>query len=163
MGVALARAGKARWTLAACGALLLLFPVAAEVLPAAVRSGLWRTGISGLPWAAVVASGVVAALAWVLESKGKRGAAIELIAAALVLGVVHVKVTTLGPLDRTVSARGLWRQIEPVREQVCLEPIHRAWRYGLNYYSITPLPSCGESDRPMHVRQTPGEPAYLAR
>ena len=82
---------------------------------------------------------------------------------AAVAGVVYLKVTTLPVLDRTVSTRDLWRQISSRRDQVCVEQIHRSWRYGLNYYSVEPLPACEAQAKPLHVRQRPGEPAYVSQ
>jgi len=45
---------------------------------------------------------------------------------------------------------------------VCVDDIRRDWRYGLNYYSIDPLPECAQQARPLHVVQTPGGPAKVA-
>ena len=45
-------------------------------------------------------------------------------------------------IDEAVSARPIWRQIARRRDQVCVEWMHRRYRYGVNYYSVTPLPDC---------------------
>jgi hypothetical protein len=36
--------------------------------------------------------------------------------------------------------------------------MHRAWRYGLNYYSVEPLPDCETAPRALRIRQQPGVP-----
>jgi len=64
-------------------------------------------------------------------------------------------------VDRTVSARALWREISGRADEVCVDQIERNWRYGLNYYSGTPLPECSGDPRPWWVRQSPGKPPIL--
>ena len=81
--------------------------------------------------------------------------------AMIFAGVMLLKLTVLPVLDERVSARRLWKQVESSATQVCVGEIHRSWRYGLNYYSITPLPSCVDADHPLHIEQSPGEPARL--
>jgi hypothetical protein len=45
---------------------------------------------------------------------------------------------------------------------VCVDEIRRNWRYGLNYYSVTPLPDCEQQPRPLAVRQTGSQPPHVA-
>lgn len=161
MGVAIDRAARARWTLGACALLLVLIPAAATVLPVAVRDGLSRATLSEPPWLAIGGCLTLAVLVWRQDTLNTRRVAVEAIALALIVGVVLLKSTTLPVMDRAVSARDLWRQIEPRRELVCVEEIHRAWQYGLNYYAMTPLPVCTDTAHALHVRQAPGEPAVL--
>jgi len=163
MGVALSRAERAKWTLAACALLTVLFPAAATMLPVAVRSGLSRAPMPDPPWLALAACVVVAVVVWRAESAGARRGAVELTAAALVVGVVYLKSAVVPVMDEAVSTRALWREIAPQRDEVCLDEIHRAWQYGLDYYAVTPLARCAEADRPLRVRQAPGEAAYLSR
>jgi hypothetical protein len=61
-------------------------------------------------------------------------------------------------VDRVASARPLWLRVSAQADRVCVEPIHRNWRYGLNYYSVVPLPDCPAAGRPIHVFQAPGRP-----
>ena len=75
-----------------------------------------------------------------------------LIAAGAAAGTVYLKWAAAPELDRTVSARALWRQISGRAEEVCIDQIERSWRYGLNYYSGTPLPECSQHPRPWWVR-----------
>ncbi len=162
LGVAAAEARSLKATLACSAALLALVPYAAAVLPEALRVGLTRAGRPDVdPWAFLPVA-AAAALAWWLERVGKRDLAVAAVTLAAAAGIVHLKLATFPALDQTGSARALWRRIEPRRAEVCVEPIHRTWRYGLNYYSVTPLPDCAERDLPLHVVQSPGEPARLA-
>jgi len=64
-------------------------------------------------------------------------------------------------VDAVASARPLWTVIAAESDRVCVEPIHRSWRYGLNYYSIAPLPDCAAAPRPIHIAQQPGRPPDL--
>lgn len=43
--------------------------------------------------------------------------------------------------------------VEARRAEVCLEDPRRAFRYGMNYYSVMPLPDCSERERPVHVKR----------
>jgi hypothetical protein len=61
-------------------------------------------------------------------------------------------------VDRMASARTLWRQVSAQADRACVGPIHRNWRYELNYYSVTPLPDCPAAGRPVHIFQAPGHP-----
>ncbi|MCP5119748.1 MAG: glycosyltransferase family 39 protein [bacterium] len=163
MGIALAEARRARWLLGAAALLTGLVPIAADVLPVAIRSGLSRAPAPAVPWAFVSIALAVAIAVWYAESKGSRSLAVQLLMVSMTAGIVYLKVTVMPVLDREVSTRGLWRQIEPVRDRVCTEPLHRTWSYGLNYYSVTPLPACEQTPLPLRVRQDPGEPAVLIR
>lgn len=161
LGLAAAEAPRLRGALTACAVLLILAPWAAAVLPEALRVGLSRAGRPGLPLAPSVLVLLLAALIWWLERTGRRDHAVAALAAGAAAGVFFLKLTVFPVLDREVSVRALWRRIEPVREQVCVAAIHRSWRYGLNYYAVTPLPACEEQPFPFRVVQAPGSPARL--
>lgn len=161
LGLAAAEARSLKTTLTACAALLVLIPYAGGVLPEALRVGLTRAGWPDLPLWALAPPAAVAGLAWWWERTGRRDLAVAAVAVAVAGGIIYLKFATFPALDRTVSARALWRQIESRRTEVCVESIHRTWRYGLNYYSVTPLPDCSERNLPLHVTQAPGEPPRL--
>ncbi len=76
-------------------------------------------------------------------------------AAVAAAGLVYVKLSASPVLDQLVSARGLWRRVAPVREDVCIQRLHRAWRYGLAYYAGAPLPDCEQTPRPLVIDQEP--------
>ena len=78
-------------------------------------------------------------------------------------GVAFLKSSTASELDRVASARTLWTEIQPYSAAVCIDNIARAWRYGLNYYSVTPLPECSVEARPMRVVQAPGQPPQVVQ
>jgi len=152
VGLALSESPWAPHLLAACALLLGLVPTIAAGLPDALAKGATHawTGIVG--WGAAAAI-VLAAGVWLMARAGHRKLAIGALVAATILGVLWIETQAYPALDRTVSARGTWRQVEAQRSQVCLGDVNRAWRYGLNYYSVTPLPDCRTSPRPVVVGQ----------
>ena len=103
-----------------------------------------------------------AALLWWVESTGRRNLAAGILLAFVTLGVASLKTMALPEVERLASARVLWRQVSASPSQVCVENIHRNWRYSLNYYSGTPLPECSQTTRPIKIRQTPGMPPFVA-
>ena len=121
MALALDEVRDARIWLAACAALLVAFPITAQVLPAAVLNGLSRAPrpVFQPVWLAAVA---VALLAWLLEARGKRVAAVLAVAAGAALGIGYLKSRRdagIGPQrfrarlvagDRRTRRRGLYRQ-----------------------------------------------------
>jgi 4-amino-4-deoxy-L-arabinose transferase-like glycosyltransferase len=165
MGLALneaqAQAALAGPLLACCALLLLAFPIAARMLPAALAVGLSRAPLP--PFQAVwLLPGAIAAAAWLLESRARPLAAVLLIAAGAAAGTVYLKRVAAPELDRLVSARPLWRQVSARANDVCVHQIERNWRYGLNYYSGAPLPECSVQPKPWWVRQSPGQPPDFA-
>ncbi|MEX2262832.1 MAG: glycosyltransferase family 39 protein [Bryobacteraceae bacterium] len=152
MGLALAEAPKARVVLTACALALTLVPAVADVLPEALAFGLSRSGLPN--WTFVwLAPALVAVLIWARETAGARDQAMVCLALAAAAGVVFLKVRTFPSIDAAVSARPIWRQVAPQRDNVCVENVQRKWRYGLNYYSVSPLPDCPSGGRSVHIRQ----------
>src|ERR1039458_4060986 len=45
--------------------------------------------------------------------------------------------------------------------EVCIGNVKRDWQYGLNYYSVTPLPDCEKQPKALQVLPGPGGRAYL--
>jgi 4-amino-4-deoxy-L-arabinose transferase-like glycosyltransferase len=160
MGIALDEAADARWLLAACALLLVAFPVAAPIFPSAVANGLSRAPAIVFRWSWILPVGA-AAFVWMLDAQGRRLAAVLSVAVGAAIGVVYLKTATVAELNRVASARNLWQEIQGRTEQVCVDSIHRDWRYGLNFYSVTPLPDCSAEPRPLRVVQAWGEPPRL--
>ena len=165
VGVTLQETAGTRWWLAACALLLAVFPVAAQVGPEGLATGLFHASrpVFQGTWVAPLA---VAAMAWLLDGRGRRLAAVFCIAAGAAAGVVYLTGTTAPELDRLASARRLWESIRAVGQGpaplVCVGDLQRNWLYGLNYYAGSPLPSCSERITPWQVLQAPGEPPHIA-
>jgi 4-amino-4-deoxy-L-arabinose transferase-like glycosyltransferase len=161
MGLALAEIANARVWLAACAALLVVFAAAGPILPDALAEGLSRAPFPAFHWRWLLAA-AVAAGAWALESHKRRLAAVACIAVCVVAAMVWLKRVDALAIDRVASVRGLWREIEDRSNDICVDSLSRTWRYGLNYYSITPLPDCTERPRPLQIKQSAGGTPYLA-
>jgi hypothetical protein len=78
------------------------------------------------------------------------------------VGIAHLKTVATPELDRSVSARGLWREIGGRGGEVCLGNVKRDWEYGLNYYSATALPDCEKQPKALQVLPASGGRTYLA-
>jgi len=152
--------GSARPWLVACGLLLVAFPIAATVLPDALNHGLSKAARPPFQAAWLLAAAPAVA-GWLLDSRGKRLAAVFTLAAGVTAGVVYLKVIALPKLNETVSARNLWGRIADRAAEVCVDGLDRSWRYGLNYYSITPLPDCSATPTAWRIRQEPDQPPHL--
>ncbi len=164
MGQGLAGRRAAAASLVAAALLVVTAPIAAEVLPEAVREGLSRATPPAVPWLWLSAAAILAVMVWRCEQTGRRDLALGMIGLVTAAVGLYIKVVTFPVLDRTVSARTLWRQVAAYSGgTACIEPVHRSVRYGLNYYSIAPLPDCAVEDLPVRIRQAPGQPAYVVR
>ena len=160
VGIGLAEAARARVLLTASALLLVAYPIAAQVLPAAIAEGLSRAAWPRFQWTWLIPAGV-AAVVWFLDSREKRLAAVVVMASCSTAGIAYLKRNVMPDVDRVASARGLWEQIEPRAEKVCVGMVARNLRYGLNFYSQAPLPDCSSQPEPFAVLQNPGEPPYV--
>ena len=164
LALALDEVEDARKWLAGCAALLMAFPVAAMVLPAAVRNGLSRAPRPefGVAWLAVLAvTAAAAVLVWWLEARGRRIVAVFTVAAGAAVGIGYLKEVATPQLDQSVSARGLAREIGGRAAEVCVGNVKRDWEYGLDYYLVTQLPRCAAEPRAMQVMAGPGGRAIV--
>jgi 4-amino-4-deoxy-L-arabinose transferase-like glycosyltransferase len=149
MGIALAETKRAAAALSSCAVMLVAIPVAAQVLPAALAAGLSHSAPPAFSWVWLMPL-ALSGFVWRTRSTDRSMALLAVAAAA---GVLFLKITALPAIDSAVSARSLWKEVENRRDQVCVEDIHRAWRYGLNYYSVEPLPACDAQPKPLHIVQ----------
>jgi 4-amino-4-deoxy-L-arabinose transferase-like glycosyltransferase len=162
LGLALSEANDARYVLAGSCLMLLLVPVITESLPRILAAGgLSRAKLAGWNWLFGITYVSLAVLVWWWDEIGRRQGAMGILLFAIVLGVVYIKVKGFPDLDRLASARPLWHKITLQGGQACVDNIHRNWRYGLNYYSINPLPDCSQRLEPLRVRQSPGLPPFI--
>jgi len=159
-GIALADAKRWRWVLIGTTALLVLLGPIAAILPAALAAGISRSTLPPFHWIWLLPT-LACIPVWFLERSGSRGAAIALVALAVTAGATGVILRSFPEIDRVASARPLWIAVAPIRDRVCIASLHRSLRYGLNYYSVTPLPDCHEQPREIEITQNPGEPPRL--
>jgi len=158
---ALAQTAAPRLALAACGLLLSLMPLASAALPQILLLGLRHASLGPIPWCYLALAAAAAVGAWWLANNRRSAAALALLAMLTAAAWLQIKLVALPAVDQTASARPLWRQVEPHRDQACVESLNRALRYGLNYYSVTPLPDCTATPRPYRITQVQGQPPAL--
>ena len=161
-GIQLDKIENARGWLAACAVLLVAFPIAAQLLPAAMLHGLSHAAKPAFHplWLAPLP---VALAAWILDTRGRRLAAVVTVAAGAGIGIAWLKATDAPELERTVSARGLWRQTGGRADDICIGDLKRDWIYGLNYYANRELPDCENEPKPIKLVPAPGDGAVLER
>lgn len=143
MAIGLARAARPERAMIAPMALLGLLPLAAQVVPKALASGLraaeigWTMGI----WVGIAA---VAACVLSLAKSGRRyGVPVALFAAGLAF--LWFEFATFPAIDIAATARPLWISQRPT----CAPLKPRLLNYGLSYYAGKSLPECQVLD-PQH-------------
>lgn len=143
LGIAIAqaqkRAVKMVCLMGASAALLWFVPAIQDLLPQALLSGVSRAPIR-LPVAWLVPALAITAISVILESVGRRDAAMALVALATTLSVIRVIWQEYPVLDRQVSARGQW--LSQAASITCVPEANRSLHYGLNYYAGRDLPDC---------------------
>jgi 4-amino-4-deoxy-L-arabinose transferase-like glycosyltransferase len=159
-GAALDELADARGWLVACAALLVVFPIAAPVLPAALANEWDSAPKIAFHWSWLLPAVPVAAAA-ALEGRGKRVAAVLVIACSTATGLTYLKVRSEGELARIASAKELAEQVRRHAGEVCAGALKRDWQYGLYYYAESVLPSCDTKPLRFQVLQTPGRPPEL--
>lgn len=163
LGAAFDKAGARGPALAACALLTALFPIAGAVLPEALATGLSRSSIEWTAWLGVVPAVLLAAVCWRIASRGLPVLAGGLVVLAVAFGIGWLKFRVFPEADRLASARPVWREIKGSESEACVEPVHRALRYGLNYYSVNPLPDCAARPARIKIRQEPRGGLYIVK
>ena len=153
MSAALKESNRWRTPIVVAALLLSLLPAIATVLPQALESGLSRARWQSEGLLAVLPLLLVPLAVWKLQ----RTTAVGVVAVVLAGGAAWLKIIVDPALEGT-SARSLWREMAPQVSEVCLTPLHRNWQYGLNYYSVNPLPECPPGNTSFRLRlvQQPG-------
>ena len=107
-----------------------------------------------LVWLVAPAAAVAA---WFLSARGKRLAAVAVVAVSTSIGIADLKLE----IGRKFFARELSMQVKPRMSETCVGRIDRSWRYGLNYYVRNPLPDCDTTERPLRLQQSAAEPPRI--
>jgi 4-amino-4-deoxy-L-arabinose transferase-like glycosyltransferase len=126
------------WLLS-CALLIACIPLVASMLPASLSSG--RFTVSALRIDKTGAFYSAAPLLVILLAR--RAWLMPLLVLCIVASGLYVKAVCFPVLDRQVSARSLWRSVEPYSNEICDGGTNRDWIYGLNFYRGVSIPSCG--------------------
>ncbi|MCX6624305.1 MAG: hypothetical protein NTY38_25225, partial [Acidobacteria bacterium] len=153
------RVVESRWragVLAGCVVFLGLVPVVVRILPGGLETGIRRSTFPPLLLFWLVPAGVLAVLALLIARRRAWWLPAALAGTGMASGVIYCKIAEATALDST-SIRPLARAIAGREGEVCVESLHRALRYGLNYYTVDPLPDCSKEPRSLRLGQRPGQ------
>jgi len=136
---ALGRVTIALSALACCA-----FPPLIRMMPAWMSRDPANIGLANV-WLTVAALAVTAAVLLMRN----RVASVALIGLLAATGYLWTKVRTFPLVDSLATARPVARELKAARVPACVkQDVPRDLRYGLNYYTETPLPDCGKSPPP---------------
>ena len=161
-GIALQKARIAGPLLFCSAGLLSLAPAIGLLLPEVLAGGSLRTAMRA-SHLSLHASVLIAVLclagagAWYLERRS-RDAAMALVFVLSAGFVVYLKAAAFPALEKAASARSLWRELRQPTGPICVGDVSRNWRYGLDYYSMAPLPDCLSPDALPAIVPGPGRP-----
>jgi 4-amino-4-deoxy-L-arabinose transferase-like glycosyltransferase len=132
----------------ACALLIACIPLVAGILP-----GSLSTGKLSLSAFRIDRSGVFFSLAPLLVLLlARRAWLIPVLLLCIAGGGLYVKQLCFPILDRQVSARCLWKKIEPFSDRICDGGTNRDWIYGLNFYRGSAIPPCGAHPAQFEIR-----------
>ncbi len=141
------------WLLS-CAVLIATVPLLAKVLPGFLIQGKFSmdvlTGISRIEifYVAVPVAAVLLA---------KRSWLFPVLCLCVISAGFYLKIVTDPILDEHVSARGLWRRIEPKSSELCDGGISREWLFGLSFYRGALIPPCQPGVSQLVLRMRPHE------
>lgn len=151
LGTALSRIPRAPILLALAAILASVFALAGGLLPEALSVGLRRSTITHIPWGFAIPSMVIAVAVFVSEVRLRRTTSLALLAGLMALNVGMMKWHALPSIRGSASVVGLWSELQPQADAICIEWVHRATEYGLRYYSHGRIPMCSAGARPLQL------------
>ncbi|HEX4232136.1 MAG TPA: phospholipid carrier-dependent glycosyltransferase [Bryobacteraceae bacterium] len=150
---------KRGW-LMACAALAALIPLLAGIIPRALEGQRGLLHLIG-HISRTEAFYVAVPIAVVLLAR-RTWAPIVLVISIVASGI-YLKHAVDPVLDRSVSARGLWRSLDTERDKICDAGLHRNWEYGLAFYNHGPIPACSGRPGEIALKQQDNRPPVLER
>ncbi len=147
-----------RGLLAACGATLVLVPLAAALLPVGLSDGIRDAWASlDLRTAALSgAAGLGGAAAAVAAALRLRGAAsVAAVAAVAAVLLTLLKFEAYPAVSRVAGVRELFHESAASAPAACLGEVRRHVAYGLRHYSRDAIPSCQNHPRPLRFEGDP--------
>jgi 4-amino-4-deoxy-L-arabinose transferase-like glycosyltransferase len=141
---------RANWgILLACALLIAVVPLLASVIPESLAGG--RFTLSSLAgFNRTTSFYVVAPFAVVMLAR--RAWVAPLLALSVIAGGLYLKSVAFPVLDREVSARSLWREIQTRSVDICDAGANRDWIYGLSFYRGSAIQPCSPNDVRLHIR-----------
>ncbi len=151
-----------RWWLLPCAVLIAGIPLLSSLVPQSLASGrlgsmrMALRSISRPEWFYIFVPLIVLILA-------RRSWAGVLLVLCVVSGGMYVKEVADPVLDRDVSARSLWRELEPFSGRVCVGWVNRDWMYGLAFYRGALYPPCNSGTFDYTIESHGHERPYLVK
>ncbi len=143
-----------------CAVLITLLPVVAQLLPPMLEAGrLTRVALKSV--SATEAFYIILPIATLLAAR--RPWAGALLVLCVVAGGMYLKTVAYPVIDRTVSARLLWKELKPNEARICEDWIPRDWAYGLAFYRGAPFPACSSGHYELQLRPARHGPPVLAK
>lgn len=130
-----------RWWLVPCAFLIAVIPLLSPLLPQSLAAGRLASisvsvhSITRPEWFYIFVPLIVCMLA-------RRSWAGVLLVLCVVSGAIYLKQAADPVLDRELSARGLWRELQSFPGRVCAGWVSRDWIYGLSFYRGALYPPC---------------------
>jgi hypothetical protein len=128
--------------------LIACIPLVAGILPASLASG--KLSLTGFR---LDKSGIFFSLApLVALALARRAWILPVLMLCIVSGGIYVKQLCFPILDQRVSARRVWKQIEPFSKEICDAGTNRDWIYGLDFYRGSAILPCSEHPARFQIR-----------
>jgi 4-amino-4-deoxy-L-arabinose transferase-like glycosyltransferase len=141
-----------------CALLISIIPMLARALPEWLS--VWR--FSSLPIRSFTRADLFyIAIPVAVVFLARRSWAVVLLVVCVAAGAIYLKAIAYPVLDREVSARGLWHEIEGLPGSVCDAGLNREWQYGLALYRGSRLPDCRTGEFDFALRPGPHGPPVI--
>ena len=135
----------------ACASLIAMLPLMVLVLPSTLTLGkLSVIGFRGFERTALF----YVALPILVVALARRSWIPPLLVLCVVAGGIYLKAKCYPLLDRQKSARVLWREVQPIANELCDGGTNRDWIYGLSFYRGAAIPVCGAGHYRFVIRST---------
>ncbi len=90
-----------------------------------------------------------------------RKSVFSALALVTIAGGLYIKARSFPLLDREVSARAFWVQLDPQKDRLCDAGLHRNWQYGLAFYAGHEVPHCRQKSGELRLVQKGNEPPSI--
>lgn len=138
---------RKRW-LVPCALMMTLIPLVATVLPNSLEHGHFSMAVFHIGKVA----GFFIALPLAAALVGRRSWLPDILLLCIVASGIWVKTEVDPVLDAKVSARGLWRTVQPIAGDLCDAGTNRDWLYGLSFYADRTIPPCWQAPKRYHLQ-----------
>ena len=152
------KAKASRPLLIAAGAMLLLFPLAGTLLPAALADGV-RRAWAGLDSASVLGGAVAGSAAFALAAiaalKGSRKWSIPAVCAIAALTLAALKFQAFPAISRQAGTQEFVAKERTRLANACIGDIRRHAAYGIRHYSGRSVPDCEQVPAAFRIEGDP--------